>query len=45
MIWVGLPYVMRDQIAKVRASRGMWTAAALAGVLYGGALAVFAAIG
>jgi hypothetical protein len=45
MTWVGLPYVMRDQIAKARASRALWTAAALAGVLYGGALAVFAAIG
>jgi hypothetical protein len=45
MVWVGLPYLMRDGIEKVRASSGLWSAAALAGVIYGGVLAGFALLG
>lgn len=42
MIWVGLPYLLRDQIAWARKSKAVWNAAALAGVIYGGLLAAFA---
>ena len=42
MTWVGLPYTMRDWIDLVRKSSTAWKAAALAGVVYGGALAAFA---
>jgi hypothetical protein len=42
MIWVGLPYVLRDQVDWVRKSKGVWSAGALAGVVYGGLLAGFA---
>jgi hypothetical protein len=45
MIWVGLPYLLRDQIDWLRGSRATWSAAALAGVVYGGLLAGFALIG
>jgi hypothetical protein len=45
MVWVGLPYLLRDQIDWARKSRPIWTAAALAGVLYGGLLTAFALIG
>ena len=45
MVWVGLPYVLRDQIEWLRKSRGIWSAAAVAGVVYGGLLAAFALIG
>jgi hypothetical protein len=45
MFWVGLPYLLRDQIDCLRKSKGLWTAAALAGVLYGGLLTAFALIG
>lgn len=42
MIWVGLPYLLRDQIDWARKSKPIWSAAALAGVIYGGLLAAFA---
>jgi hypothetical protein len=45
MVWVGLPYLLRDQIDWVRKSRTIWTAATLAGVVYGGLLTAFALIG
>jgi hypothetical protein len=45
MVWVGLPYVLRDQIDWIRKSKPLWSAAALAGVIYGGLLAAFALIG
>lgn len=45
MVWVGLPYILRDQIDWMRKSRGIWNAAALAGLVYGGLLTAFAVIG
>lgn len=45
MLWVGLPYMMRDQIDWMRKWKPGWTAAALAGVVYGVALAVCGARG
>ena len=45
MVWVGLPYLMRDQIDWFRKSRADWNAAALAGVVYGGLLTAFAFFG
>jgi hypothetical protein len=45
MVWVGLPYKLRDQIDWMRKSKGVWNAAAFAGVVYGGLLAAFAIIG
>jgi hypothetical protein len=42
MVWVGLPYLLRDQIDWMRNSKGLWSAAAIAGVVYGGLLAAFA---
>jgi hypothetical protein len=45
MVWVGLPYVLRDQIDWLRKSKARWSAAALAGVVYGGLLTAFALIG
>jgi len=45
MTWVGLPYLLRDQIDWCRNSKAIWSAAALAGVIYGGLLAGFALIG
>jgi len=42
MIWVGMPYTLRDQIDWVRKSKAAWGAATAAGVVYGGALAVCA---
>jgi len=45
MVWVGLPYLLRDQIDWFRSSKAVWSAAALAGVIYGGLLAGFALIG
>lgn len=38
MFWVGMPYVMRNQIAWFSASPGRWRAAAFAGLIYGAAL-------
>jgi hypothetical protein len=45
MVWVGLPYLLRDQIDWFRKSKATWSAAALGGILYGGLLAAFALIG
>jgi len=45
MVWVGLPYLLRDQIDWLRKSKGLWSMAAGAGVVYGGLLAVFGLIG
>lgn len=45
MVWVGLPYALRDQIDWLRGSKALWRAAALAGVVYGGVLAAFALVG
>ena len=45
MTWVGIPYLLRDQIDWFRKSKAIWSAAALAGVIYGGLLAAFALIG
>jgi hypothetical protein len=42
MVWVGLPYLLRDQIDWMRKSKANWIAAAAAGVVYGVVLAVFA---
>jgi len=42
MVWVGLPYVLRDQIDWVRKSKALWAVGAVAGIVYGGALAGFA---
>ncbi len=44
MVWVGIPYVLRDQIDFVRKSKAAWGAATAAGVVYGGLLAAFALI-
>lgn len=41
MIWVGMPYLLRDWIDWARGSKLVWTAGALAGVVYGGLLAGF----
>jgi hypothetical protein len=45
MVWVGLPYLLRDQIDWIRQSKGIWNAAAVAGVVYGGLLTAFAVMG
>ena len=45
MTWVGLPYLLRDQIDWFRKSHIHWRAAALAGLIYGGLLTAFALIG
>ena len=45
MVWVGLPYVLRDQVEWFRKSKAIWSAAALAGVIFGGLLAGFALMG
>jgi hypothetical protein len=45
MVWVGLPYTLRDQIDWLRKSRGLWSAAAAVGLVYGGLLAAFALVG
>jgi hypothetical protein len=44
MVWVGLPYMLRDQIDYLRNSKPLWNAAAAAGVVYGALLAAFALI-
>jgi hypothetical protein len=38
MVWVGMPYKLRDQIAWVSASEKRWRAAAFAGLAYGALL-------
>jgi hypothetical protein len=45
MIWVGVPYKLRDQIDWARGSKAVWTAATVAGVVYGGLLAGFGLLG
>jgi hypothetical protein len=45
MIWVGKPHLLRDWIDWFGKSKGVWSAAALAGVVYGGALAAFGVMG
>jgi hypothetical protein len=45
MTWVGLPYLLRDQIDWFRGSKALWSVAALGGIIYGGLLAGFALIG
>lgn len=42
LFWVGMPYVLRDQIAWVTATRGRLRVAAIAGLVYGIALLVCA---
>jgi len=44
MVWVGMPYVLRDQIDWIRQSKALWGAATAAGVVYGGLLAACALI-
>ena len=39
MVWVGMPYLLRDQIDWMRQSKTAWGAATVAGVVYGGLLA------
>ena len=38
LFWVGMPYLLRDQIAWVSASAKRWRALAMGGVVYGGAV-------
>jgi hypothetical protein len=45
MVWVGLPYVLRDQVDWFRRSKAVWSAAAVAGMVYGGLLAAFGVMG
>lgn len=42
IFWVSMPYLMRDQIQWLTARPKLWTPAALAGVVYGLAIVVFA---
>lgn len=35
MFWIGMPYVLRDQLAWVAKSEGRWRAAAFGGLVYG----------
>jgi len=42
LFWVGMPYIMRDQINWLTSSNGRWRAAALVGILYGAAILVCA---
>ncbi len=42
MFWVGMPYLLRDQIGWVTASEGRWKKLALSGIGYGVALLVCA---
>jgi len=44
MFWVGMPYLMRDQINWILASARRWKIAAIAGVVYGLVVLVCAAI-
>lgn len=45
MVWVALPYLLRDQIDLLRESKPLWNMALLAGVAYGGLLTLFAVTG
>jgi hypothetical protein len=40
MFWIGMPYVLRDQIAWVTKEEGRWRAAAFAGIVYGAILLI-----
>lgn len=40
MFWIGMPYLLRDQIDFFRKSKPAWSAAALGGIVYGGLLLV-----
>ena len=42
LYWVGMPYLMRNQIAWVSASAGRWKFACIAGIVYGAALLILA---
>ena len=42
LFWVGMPYLLRDQIAWVSASAKRWRGMAMAGLLYGAAVLVCA---
>lgn len=42
LFWVGMPFVLRDQISWVSKSQGRWKALALAGVVYGAVILVCA---
>ena len=42
MFWVGMPYLMRDQIAWLLKSNSRWTALCVAGVAYGAAVLISA---
>lgn len=44
MFWVGMPYLMRDQIAWATASPGRWKAVALGGAVYGALVLVCAMV-
>lgn len=44
LFWVGMPWVLRDQIAWLTARRGRYQAAAWGGVVYGAALVACAAL-
>ncbi|HWB60782.1 MAG TPA: hypothetical protein VG733_14900 [Chthoniobacteraceae bacterium] len=43
MFWVGMPYLMRDQIAWLAKSNARWMAACFGGILYG-AVVIFCAL-
>ena len=42
LFWVGMPYILRDQIAWISKNKTRWSLAALGGVVYGIALLVCA---
>lgn len=42
MFWIGMPYVLRDQISWVSKNEGRWRAAAFGGVIYGAVLLISA---
>lgn len=44
MFWVGMPYLMRDQIAWLTASSARWKIGCLAGIGYGAAILFCAAV-
>jgi hypothetical protein len=44
LFWVGMPYLMRDQVAWIVRSPGRWTAACLLGLAYGAALVACALV-
>ena len=42
IFWVGMPYLMRDQIAWLLKSNSRWMAACIGGVAYGAAVIISA---